>query len=197
MKIILSTRNPSKARQIKAFSRDPSIILLTLDDMGIEGEAVEDGDTLAENALKKALYARSKTNEKHWVMAEDTGLFIKGLGGEPGIKAARWAGEEATTEEITQYCLKSMKDLSDRSAFFETIAVLLSPENKEYFFSGKLHGTLLDYPKTKPLPKMPYSPIFLPVGRDKVLGEMTVEEGNVISHRGKAMKKLFGFLKSV
>jgi XTP/dITP diphosphohydrolase len=195
MKIILSTRNPSKAEQIKAIFDHPDIEVLTLTEAGIEGEAVEDGTTLEENALKKATYARENTNEKVWAMADDTGLFITALNGFPGIHAARCAGINATTEETMQFILDKMKGIDDRSAFFETVVVLLSPDGEKYCFNGKVNGWLAKAPKTKPQPKMPYSPLFSPDGSDKVWAEMTIEEENAISHRGKAFRQVVEFLK--
>ena len=194
MKIILSTRNPSKADQIKAMFPSPSIEILTLDEAGIIGEGVEDGTTLQENSLKKALFAKT---EEAWSMADDTGLFIPALNGEPGIRAARWAGDNVSAEEATKYCLIRMNGISDRRATFETVVALVSPEGKEYFFTGKIDGELLDAPKVKAQPKMPYSPLFMPNGTGKVWAEMTVEEENAISHRGQAFRQVVAFLESL
>jgi XTP/dITP diphosphohydrolase len=182
MNIILSTRNPSKAEQIKAVFAGVPISVLTLSDAGIEGEAVEDGSTLEENAIKKALFAH-RLGE--WSMADDTGLFIDALDGKPGIHAARWAGD-ASTDEITAYTLKQLEGVEDRSATFKTVVALVSPGGEQRFFVGEVRGELLDAPRVKPQPKMPYSPLFIPEGSDKVWAEMTTEEENAISHRGKA-----------
>ena len=195
MNIILSTTNPSKAEQIKAIFNNPRITMQTLKEAGIEGEAVEDGETLEENAHKKALYALEHSGGKFWVMADDTGLFIKSLNGEPGIRAARWAGETATTEETKQYCIKRLEGVTDRSAVFETVVVLLSPKGEKYTFSGKVNGRLLESPRTESQPKMPYSSLFVPEGTNKVWAEMTVDEENAISHRGKAFRQVVEFLE--
>ena len=194
MKIILSTRNPSKAEQIKAMFLNPSIQVLTLDDAGIVGEGIEDGITLEENALKKALFAQT---DGAWTMADDTGLFISALNGEPGIRAARWAGETASTEEVTKYCLERMNGIADRRATFETVVALVSPEGEQHFFTGKIEGMLLDTPKTKAQPKMPYSPLFMPNGTGKVWAEMTIYEENAISHRGQAFRQVVAFLENI
>jgi XTP/dITP diphosphohydrolase len=196
MNIILSTRNPSKAEQIKSVFTGVLISVLTLADAGIEGEAVEDGETLEENALKKALFAH---RAGEWSMADDTGLFINALRGKPGIHAARWAGETATTGEITSYTLKQLEGATDRSATFKTVVALISPEGKHQFFVGEVLGVLLESPRVPPQPKMPYSPLFVPEGSSKVWAEMTTEEENAISHRGKAFRlvreHLMSFLK--
>lgn len=185
MKIILSTGNQSKAEQIRAIFTGLSILVCTLDDEGIEGEAIEDGITLEENALKKALFAHRPGT---WSMADDTGLFINFLDGMPGVYAARWAGEDASTDEITQYTLRQLEGVQDRSAIFKTVVALVDPNGEQLFFSGEVSGKILDAPRTKPQPKMPYSPLFVPEGSDKVWAEMTVDEENAISHRGKAFR---------
>lgn len=102
MNIILATRNPSKAEQIKELFRGLPVSILTLAEAGIEGEAIEDGLMLQENALKKALFAWKQISPKTWVMADDTGIFIHALDNEPGVRSARWAGDTATTDEIIQ-----------------------------------------------------------------------------------------------
>ena len=109
MKIILATRNPSKAEQIRGLFQGSSLSVLTLTEAGIEGDAVEDGTTLQENALKKALFAWERISPKVWAMADDTGIFVHALDGEPGIRSSRWAGDTATTEEITWHTLKCVR----------------------------------------------------------------------------------------
>ena len=152
---------------------------------------------MSENALKKAIFAHERANPKTWTMADDTGLFITTLNGLPGIKAARWAGENATTAEITQYTLDKLAGASDRSATFETAVALIDPEGNQHFFTGKVDGHLLEAARVEPQPKMPYSPLFYPEGGDKVWAEMTVEEENKVSHRGKAFGKVREFIESL
>jgi XTP/dITP diphosphohydrolase len=194
MKIILSSHNPSKIHQIKSLLNNPKITLLTLEEAGIPGEAVEDGETLEENSLKKALYAYEALQEKGWVMSEDTGFFIEALNGEPGIKAARWLGENLPTIDTTNYCLKRMSGEANRKAKFMTVATLIAPDGTQHFFTGEVEGTILLAPRCEPQPKMPYSPLFVPNGFDKSWAEMDVHEENKISHRGKAFRKVVEFL---
>ncbi len=193
MDIILSSRNPSKAEQIRAVFADSAFRVISLSEAGIDGEAIEDGTTLEQNAFKKAHFAWERS--KSLVMADDTGFFITALDGIPGVNAARWAGEEATTEEITRHTLTQLEGHSNRSAFFETVVVVITPEGEKYFFSGRVSGHILEAPRTKAQPKMPYSPIFVPEGHDRVWAEMTVEEENAISHRGKAFRTTRRFLE--
>ena len=196
MEVILSTRNPSKAEQIKAIFVGTDIKVLTLSDAGIEGEAVEDADTLKENALKKAVFADEHAPQGVWTMADDTGIFIHALNGFPGVKSARWAGD-VTTEELMNLTLEKLKGITDRSASFETVVALMSPEGDQYFFSGKAEGTILEAPKTKPQPKMPYSPIFRSNESGLVWAEMSIEDENKISHRGKAFRQVRSFLETL
>lgn len=197
MDIILSTRNPTKARQIKAVFAGSRFNILTLDDAHIEGKVIEDGVTLQENSFKKARYAHERAPAGTWTMADDTGIFIDALGGEPGIQAAYWGGAALTTEERMRFIIKQMEDIEDRSATFRTCVALVSPEGTEYFFIGEAAGRLLETPRAEPQPEMPYSPLFVPDGDTRSWAEMTTEEENVISHRGKAFAQARAFLEDL
>jgi XTP/dITP diphosphohydrolase len=196
MKIILSTRNPSKTLQIQAVFAGTPIEILTLDQAGIVGEAIEDGTTLEENARKKAIFAHEhRTDLETWTMADDTGLFIKALNGAPGIHAARWAGETASTDEITEHTLTKLLGATDRSAIFETCVVLLDPSGYAFVFAATCPGTILEERQCEAQPRMPYSAIFKPDVSDKVWAQMTTEEENAVSHRGLAFRTVRDFLE--
>lgn len=193
--LILSTRNPSKALQIKDIFVELPVLIRTLDEEGIEGEVVEDGSTLEENASKKALFAAQRSGKPS--IADDTGIFIDALDGLPGIRSARWAGEDATTEEILRFTLEKLRDVpeSKRTASFRTVAVLAYPDGRTESFTGEVLGTVIFEPRTESHPKMPYSAIFVPAGQSKVWTEMTVEEENAISHRGQAFRKMREYVR--
>ena len=195
MDLILSTRNPSKANQIRAVFDGSFISIRSLDEADIEGEAIEDGSTLEENALKKACFAWERSNK--WSVADDTGLFIDALNGEPGIFSARWAGEHASTEEIMQYTLERLRDVppEKRTGAFRTYAVLVSPLGNSMTFVGEVRGRILEAPRVPCQPKMPYSAIFVPDGQPKVWAEMSTDEENAISHRGQAFRKVRAFIE--
>lgn len=195
MEIILATRNPSKALQIQKVFSNSAVDVKTLDQIGIEGEAVEDGANLEENAFKKAWFAHERADGK-WTMADDTGLFITALNGEPGIHAARWAGD-VTTEEITRYTLKRLEGISDRSAIFRTVVVAISPEGEKHAFTGEVTGRLAEVQRVPPQPKMPYSPLFIPDGEEMCWAEMGTEYENRISHRGIAFRKVREFFEKL
>ena len=196
MRIILSTRNQSKIVQIAPLFSGLPLVVASLADAGIEGEAVEDGTTLGENALKKARFAREKTGE--WAMADDTGIFIDALGGAPGIHSARWAGEGKSAEEILAFVLAELSGVSlpRRTATFRTVAALVSPEGEETVFSGSVQGVLLERPRVPCQPQMPYSGIFLLSEFQKVWAEMRTEEENAMSHRGKAFRAAREYLET-
>lgn len=195
MNVILSTRNPSKAEQIRALFAGSCLRVFSLDEAHISGEAVEDGTTLEENAFKKAWFAHTHARKNVWAMADDTGLYIHALNGEPGVYAARWAGENKTTDEITQYCLKRMENVENRSATFRTAVAVIGPDGTRYSFTGEVEGRLRQAPRVQPQPKMPYSALFVPAGHDLSWAEMSVEEENAISHRGIAFRSARAFLE--
>tara|TARA_B100000508_G_scaffold104314_2_gene82650 strand:- start:1007 stop:1603 length:597 start_codon:yes stop_codon:yes gene_type:complete len=194
MEIILATRNVSKAAQIKDVFAGTPINVLTLDEVGIEGEAVEDGSTLEENAFKKIGHAAAQ-RPGSWIIADDTGIFIDALDGQPGIRAARWAGD-VSTEEIMNFTLGKLDGIpfEKRTATFRTLAAVIDPDGNRYTFVGELPGNILEAPAKECQPHMPYSAIFMPDGHDKTWAEMSITEENAISHRGKAFGAAREFL---
>lgn len=197
MDVLLATRNVSKLHQIKAMFAGSRINILSLDDVGIVGEAVEDGTTLWENASKKARYAYYKLPKKMVVMAEDSGTFINALGGAPGIHSARWAGADATTEDITRFTLKQLEGVTDRSARIKAVVVVIGLDGRDYNFCGSVGGQILEEPRVAPQPSMPYSGIFVCEGTGLVWAQMDVEFENKVSHRGKAFRKVRAYLESL
>jgi XTP/dITP diphosphohydrolase len=198
MKIILSTRNKEKAKQIGAVFADSDIAIVSLDEAGIQGKVIEDGNSLEDNARKKALFAyEESTTDDVWFMADDTGIFIDALGGEPGKDAAIWGGEGLSTKERMRFCLEKLRGKIDRSATFKTCVCLVSPQGDCRFFYGKAPGEILKEPRCEPQDGMPYSAIFKPNASDKVWAEMSTEEENAISHRGKAFQQVLEFFSSV
>jgi len=192
--IILSTRNPGKVEQIKAIFENLPIQVLTLEDALIVGETIEDGNTLEENAFKKALFAWEQT--KKWCVADDSGFFIDALSGAPGVFSARWAGENATTDEITDFTLKQLAHVPPpRTGTAQCVVAIISPAEERYIFRGILHGMFSETPQGPRKPGMPYYPIFIPKGGNKTFSEMTLDEVNAISHRGQAFRKVGDFFK--
>ncbi|MDB5194603.1 MAG: deoxyribonucleotide triphosphate pyrophosphatase [Parcubacteria group bacterium] len=195
MDIVLATQNTSKIVQILPMFEGSPINLFSMSHVEIKGKAPENGKNLRENALEKAQYAFDRAPFRIRTMADDTGLFIDGLKGKPGHHAARWAGEKATTEEITAYTLMRLRGAENRRATFKTVVAVITLEGIPHFFQGEVRGTILEEPQCAPQPDMPYSPIFLPDGQTKVWAEMTTEEENAISHRGIAFRAARKFLE--
>lgn len=196
MKVLLSTGNPSKAKQIRAVFAQSPIEIQTLFDLGIMGEADETGSTLEENALLKARFAEKYGPKGHYFAADDTGIFISALGGLPGVHSKRWAGENPTSEQIRDHCLCGLNDKADRSAYFRTVAVLIAQNGDVHTFEGRVNGHILHEEKVPMQRMMPYSGIFVPDGSEKVWAEYSTEEENKISHRGLAFSSMLIFLTS-
>ena len=195
MRIILATRNPSKALEIQdLFAAQRHIKILTLDDVGIQGEAPEEGDSLEANALEKAVFAHTRAPEPMWVISDDSGIFINALGGEPGVQSAHWGGKGITTEARTAYCLEQLRGVSDRSATFRVVVAVISPQGTRRFFSGELQGDLLEASQVPSRPKMPYSTLFVPRGHTQCLAAMSIPAENAISHRGQAFRQVLEYL---
>lgn len=193
MKIVFATQNKGKLKEMENFLIGFDVVSAL--EAGVSEDVVEDGKTLEENALKKARFVCEKTGE--WAVADDTGLFIDALDGRPGIYAARWAGEDSTDNDKIEKVLSEMKEVDKklRTAKFESCLALVSPGGEEYIFSGVLPGEITIETRGKMREKLPYDLVFLPLGHDKTMAEMSDEEKNSLSHRGLAFQKLKKFLE--
>jgi len=196
MKLIFATHNPGKVNEMQDILSGSSIEVISAEQAGIMEDVVEDGRTLAENALKKARFVAKKSRQ--WSIADDTGLFIRALKGQPGIYSARWAGENSTDEDKYEKVLKELAGtpVDKRQVYFETVVALVTTSGKVLTFSGKIDGSISQTPRGKIRPKLPYDNIFIPAGYDLTFAEMSDEEKNNLSHRGKAFRQLKEYLKS-
>jgi len=196
MRIIFSTHNQGKVKEMQAILNGLGIEILSADEVGLHDDVEEDGSTLEENALKKARFVTEKTGD--WAMADDTGLFINALNGQPGIYSARWAGVGATGPELVAYTLAKLKEMlkDQRGAYFESVVALVASDLRHWFFKGRALGHITQEPRGTPRPKLPYDQIFLPDGYDKTFAELSDAEKNQISHRGLAFQVLRDFLQS-
>ena len=194
---IFSTRNSRKVEEASPIFADSTIRLITLDEAGIDGNALENGDTLEANAAIKAWFAHERSNGTRWVIADDTGLFIRALRQVPGVHTAIWGGSDLSAEERMRYCLKEMQGFTrDRFATFRTVVCVVGPQRQEHLFHGQVYGDLLEEPRVEPHPSMPFAPLFVPRGHRLSLAEMPVLEENAISHRGQAFRKARTFLEA-
>lgn len=198
MEIILATHNKGKVEEIKdVFSNIKNIEIIGMEEAGIKGEAVENGETIEENALKKANYVAQKTSE--WVIADDTGVYIEALGGKPGAYPKRFVEKFDRQIDKMNFILKKMKDVSydKRGAYFKTAAVLISPWQEKQIFEGKINGIIVKKVMGVPDNFLPYDTLFQPEGFNKTFSEMNREEKNKISHRAKAFREVKEFLKNI
>ena len=188
--IIIATKNKNKYEEIvhiiQRHSGRVHSLLFADDIIGIP-EVIEDGKTLYENALKKAKETAEYTGKA--CLADDTGFFVRALGNKPGIHAARYAGEGCTYEDNVNKLLSEMKDKTETYAYFQTVCVLYDPTDESIISSdGILEGHIIT--EKRGINGFGYDPIFLPLGSEYTLAEMSDEEKNMISHRYKAIKNI-------
>ncbi|MBE6646831.1 MAG: RdgB/HAM1 family non-canonical purine NTP pyrophosphatase [Ruminococcaceae bacterium] len=193
MKIVLASRNAKKIKELRELLCEsiPDIEILSLDDVGIYGEIEENGETFEENAYIKASVAA----ESGYIgIGDDSGLVVNALGGAPGVYSARYAGGHGDDEANNAFLLKNLKDKTDRSAKFVSVVACVFPEDREKgnFFRGETEGEILKEYRGEG--GFGYDPLFYYAPMNKTYAEMTAEEKNSISHRGKAMRLLSEFL---
>ena len=194
MKLVFATNNLGKLKEMRAILEGLDIDILSVKDIGVILDVVEDGATFEKNALKKAWSIVGKSKE--WTIADDSGICIKALDNAPGVFSARWAGENASDEEIVRYTLDKIEDVPEekREAWFETAVVLVAPDEKHWVFKGKIEGRVAEVSRGRPRLKLPYDLIFIPKGHNRTFAEMPDEKKNSLSHRGLALKQLKEFL---
>jgi XTP/dITP diphosphohydrolase len=190
MDIIFATNNENKTREIGNILGD-KINLLSLNDLNVHEDIPENGSTLEENALQKARYIYEKFH--HNVFADDTGLEIDMFNGLPGVKSARFAGENKDSEANIDKVLLMMGDSEKRTARFRTVIALII-EGKEYLFEGIAEGRITG--ERRGTAGFGYDPVFIPGGEYRTFAEMPLDEKNKISHRARAFEKLRTFLNS-
>ena len=194
MTIVLATTNKKKVSEMKRMFEGYEICFLTLSSFPGCPEVVEDGKTFRMNAIKKAMAVSKFTG--YSAVADDSGLEVRALGGVPGVFSARYAGDEANDIENVKKLLRELRpfrDSRDREARFVCCIAFASPEGKFNTFTGYVKGTIGK--KQKGFNGFGYDPIFYPEGFDKTFAEMTDQEKDQLSHRGRAMKKLYKYLK--
>jgi XTP/dITP diphosphohydrolase len=191
MKLIFATNNQHKVDEIRSVIKNFSIEIITLKEAGIDIDIPEPFSTLEENASHKSktIYELQKTN----CFSEDTGLEVESLNGEPGVKSARYAGDEKSFDRNIEKLLKKLEGVTNRKARFRTVISLIV-DGKENLFDGVCDGTI-GYQK-KGEGGFGYDAVFVPDGAIHTFAELTMEEKNKFSHRKKAMDKLIRYLLS-
>ena len=191
MELVFATNNKHKLEELQAILGE-NIKLLSLKDIGCFEEIPEEQPTLEGNASQKAYFIYDKYG--YDCFADDTGLEIEALDGEPGVYSARYAGEEKSAEANMQKVLNKLLKINKREARFRTvISLVINGEEKQ--FEGIVDGKILR--EKKGGSGFGYDPIFQPIGLKKSFAEMELSEKNKISHRGRAVQKLVNSLTGI
>ncbi len=187
-KIVFATNNEHKLREIRAILHDETEVL-SLSDIGCHTDIPETADTLEGNALIKAHYVYD--NYGYDCFADDTGLEVEALDGKPGVRTARYAGDNQDSQANMRKLLREMKGKDNRNARFRT-AIALILDGEEHLFSGEVRGTIT----TEPMGDkgFGYDPVFIPEDTGKTFAQLGEDVKNHISHRARAVAKLTEFL---
>jgi len=190
IELVFAINNQHKLREVQELLGN-HFKVLSLSEIGINVDIPEDFDTLQENALQKAQYIYNRTG--HSCFADDTGLEVDALNGEPGVFSARYAGESKSSKDNIKKLLANLEGVKNRKARFRTVIALIF-DKQEYLFEGEVWGTIIETEQGSD--GFGYDPVFLPDGYDNTFAQMPLELKNRISHRGIAVSKLITFLKS-
>ena len=191
MKLVFASNNQNKINEIKSML-PKSIELLSLKDIGCIEDIPETAETIEGNAILKANYITEKYNLP--CFADDTGLEVEALNGEPGVYSARYAGESKNSDDNMNKLLDNLKDKSNRNANFKTV-IALNIDNNQYLFEGIAKGKIITEKKGEK--GFGYDPIFIPEGFSTTFAEMKMSEKAKLSHRGIATRKLIEFLNTI
>lgn len=188
MKLVFATNNKNKIKEIKLLL-DNSLEILSLEDIGCLEDIPETADTIEGNAIQKAKYVFDKYGYN--CFADDTGLEIDALSGEPGVYSARYAGEQKSAEDNMNKVLDILKEITNRTAQFKTVIALIINGNTTCF-EGIVKGEMTT--QRSGAEGFGYDPIFKPLGFDITFSEMDLAQKNKISHRAKAVAQLSNYL---
>ncbi len=189
MKLVFATNNLHKLSEIRDILKNTPIEILSLKDIACFDEIPETADTLEGNALQKAQFVFDKYNIN--CFADDTGLEVQALNGQPGVYSARYAGEGCSFDDNIDKLLLNMKSFENRNASFKTVISLIL-DGEKHFFSGEVAGKILT--ERTGTHGFGYDPIFTPDGYHQSFAEMDAATKNSLSHRYHATKKLTEFL---
>lgn len=191
MELIFATYNKHKLQEAKGIL-GTVCNLMTPSDLGINVDIPENEETLEGNALYKANFIWQLCGKN--CFADDTGLEVEALSGAPGVRSARYAGEDCDPRKNILKLLKELDGAENRLARFRT-SVALILNGKEYLFEGVLSGKIIEVPSGHG--GFGYDPVFIPDGYTKTLAELSFDEKNLISHRGIALRNLSAFIKNI
>jgi XTP/dITP diphosphohydrolase len=186
--IVVATANPGKLREIKESLKGMEVQILSLTDLPHLPPVKEDGNTFLKNALKKARAVAHHTGRL--TIADDSGLEVDYLKGDPGVHSARFAGEDASDADNNRKLLRCLEGIpsSQRGATFRCVIAVVDPQGKETWVEGACNGMIGQ--KAKGTQGFGYDPLFIIPELGKTLAELPLEEKNRVSHRGKALAAL-------
>ncbi|WP_282180091.1 non-canonical purine NTP diphosphatase [Maribacter stanieri] len=191
MKLVFATHNPNKLKEVQQLVPN-QIELINLETIGCTTDIPETADTLEGNAKLKADFITN--NYQLSCFADDTGLLVNSLKGEPGVYSARYAGPQADSNANMDKLLTNLSSKKDRSAYFQTV-IALNLNGKTYIFEGKIEGVITASKRGEN--GFGYDPIFQPNGYKETFAELPLTIKNKISHRALAFKKLITYLNSI
>ena len=189
MQLVFASNNKNKIKEIQLLLPD-SIQILSLEDIGCTEDIPETADTIEGNAILKANYVTQKYG--YDCFADDSGLEVDALNGEPGVFSARYAGEPKNDENNIDKLLANLKDVNNKKANFKTI-ICLNLKGEQHLFTGIINGQIIE--ERIGNNGFGYDPIFVADGYQKTFSELSLEEKARISHRGIAVKELITFLQ--
>lgn len=184
--LVLATTNQNKVKEFQEMVGDFPIEIKSVADFGPIPECIEDGETFDDNAYKKALHTAKILGLP--AIADDSGLIVEALGGDPGVHSARYAGDDATDQENCQKLLKEMEGKKNRKAAFKCVLSIAVPSGPALTYEGSCEGTILEEKRGES--GFGYDPLFYFEEFDKTFAQCNSEEKNRVSHRGKALAEL-------
>lgn len=192
MRICFASHNPNKVKEIAQLA--PSgIDIFGLDELGLSEEIPETGSTMEENSRIKAHFVHA--NFKVPVFADDSGLEVDSLSGEPGVFSARYAGLEKDGEKNMNLLLQNLHEIKKREAQFKSVITFIDQNGNEKQFDGIVRGDIIEEKRGDK--GFGYDPIFVPKGYAKTFAEMESSQKNQLSHRAKAFEKFLSYLKEI
>ena len=189
MQLVFASNNPNKIKEIQLLLPN-TIQILSLSDIGCHEEIPETANTIEGNAILKADYVTQKYGYN--CFADDTGLEVNALNGEPGVYSARYAGEQKNANDNMDKLLENLINKSDKSAQFKTV-IALNLDGNQHLFTGIIKGSILNDKLGNQ--GFGYDPIFQPEGYQQTFAQLSIQEKATISHRGIATKQLLDFIK--
>lgn len=189
LNIFIATKNPAKFNEITSYLKVPAKFL-SLKDVNITDEPVEDGKTFKENALKKASFYCQRSGLI--TISDDGGLMIDALNGEPGVHSHRWieASKDNADEDLIEYTLSKMKGIKNRTAKFHVAIAIVTPKGDEFVSEAEVKGIIHKIPSPRRIPGYPYRALFYFPKLKKYYDELSEKEHDLLNHRKKALEKI-------